>query len=138
MNFLSTWWRTLASWRHFLWIDSGTNKFPARCKNPEEMSSIFRWLPTLDDVLWFCKQKKIKAKIKLLIRNEVIQWKGTYCSNKKKNPSKIAKKLNCNLLAAIPPFDPIIHWLLGVLWHKAWKGESLWNHNSLTTRKHTH
>lgn len=28
---------------------------------------------------------------------------------KKKNPSKIAKILNCNLLAAIPPFDPIIH-----------------------------
>jgi len=27
----------------------------------------------------------------------------------KKNPSKIAKILNCNLLAAIPPFDPIIY-----------------------------
>jgi hypothetical protein len=30
-------------------------------------------------------------------------------TKKKKNPSKIAKILNCNLLAAIPPFDPIIH-----------------------------
>lgn len=43
MNFLSTCRRTLASSRQLLLIDSGINESPARCRSPEETSSILSW-----------------------------------------------------------------------------------------------
>lgn len=101
INFLSTWLRTLASSRELLSMDLGTKESPARCKMPENMSSIWSWSLKLCAKSPPCVVRKVHNLIPKQ-KNHFMKQDGALVVHDKTT----TKILNRNVLRIIPPFSP--------------------------------